>query len=918
MGNRVKLAVAYIRFYKKQAAVLFLGISMSVLLFTGIASLLHSNQYADYQNAREEFGDWAYRIKVSDDRDHGKELGNIGETSRNEKRQEDADRINQTGNQQEDVGGMNQTGKQQEDANKMNQTEKQQEYFASDGEGYQLTKEGYFASCAYPDEKRDILLCYGDGTYLEQTGRSLLEGRYPEQEGEIALDYYALHNLDVDSSLGSVLVLGKQSYILTGILSEGASAQNDSIMIFLAEGARQNLEMQSYCYLTFSDDSRAYEQFSAFLGENRIREAEWEMNDGLAPYIGAEPQESIVTVIRTAWHLQNGKLIYLLGTLENSRNLLSKTLLWILFLFSVFIIASILQVILEKRIRQYGIMEVLGMTGKDQWMSLWLELLLLFIPAYIVGSVAGNALAAAIYRGKFIVDQSVLFIGLIAFIFYLLLFALFAARNMQKYTQTEKMKSYSGRLRRNSISTRTHYLMGALSRRFLLEKKSNFIGIIFSLSLGGVLFLCTNYVAGNAKQNNIHSMLTDEKLYGDICASIDDDDLGKVIPQDVVTSLEESQLSGIEKIFPMSYSLGEISLDGGIFHWTDFYPEVATDSFSDYEQDPEIMEKYNGIATKQAEDSYRLKVNVYGYGKDQFQDLSDFILDGEIHPGKMLQENQVVLKTLMDGAGYYDGIDIQPGDHITLKVPKTEFIHTEADLLKFQSEENHYIQQDFEVAAVVSRCVGGNDAFIGSGTGVVSVIMPQQMMEEYFGISDYNRVNIKLDKTAQSEKMVQELRPFFQGLSSCVLHDYSGGIKRKNQVLMQKVYFFYGISVILFLISLLHAINSMKHLIWFRRYEFGVLRAMGITDAGFCSMLVRQGAFYGITSSIVMLVLTLLCQGVLAAIMQHVIRYIIVSTGISLVACIAMALWNTVVCILAMVCCGQELLREHVVDEIRG
>ncbi|MDE6568168.1 MAG: ABC transporter permease, partial [Lachnospiraceae bacterium] len=434
---------------------------------------------------------------------------------------------------------------------------------------------------------------------------------------------------------------------------------------------------------------------------------------------------------------------------------------------------------------------------------------------------------------------------------------------------------------------------------------------------GGVLFLCTNYVADNAKQNNIHTMLTDEGLYGDICVSIDDDDLGKVIPNHIVTSIEQNHLKGIQKIFPVSYTLGEMPLDNGIFRWTDFYPEVAEDPSSDYAQDPDIMEKYNGIATKQAKDSYRLKVNVYGYGNEQFHDLSDYILDGEIHPESMMQENKIVLKTLMDGGGYYDGIAIKPGDHITLKVPKSEFIHSEPDLLKFQAGEECYIEKDFVVAALVSRCVGENDALIGSGTDVVSVIMPQQMMEQHFSIRDYNQITIKMEEVDSSEKIVQEIRSYLKGLSSCVIHDYRGGIKKKNQILMQKVYFFYGISIILFLISLLHAVNSMKHLIWTRRYEFGVLRAMGITDAGFRSMLVRQGAMYGMISSIVMLIVTLLCQGVLAGIMQHVIRYIIVSRGISLVSCIGMALWNSVVCILAMVCCGQELLREYVVDEIR-
>ena len=87
---------------------------------------------------------------------------------------------------------------------------------------------------------------------------------------------------------------------------------------------------------------------------------------------------------------------------------------------------------------------------------------------------------------------------------------------MRKYTQTEKMKDSSYRKSCKIISLKKHRIMGTLSRRFILTKKTAFAGIIISLSLGGVLFVSSTYVADNAKQNNEHAMLTDESLYTDI------------------------------------------------------------------------------------------------------------------------------------------------------------------------------------------------------------------------------------------------------------------------------------------------------------------------------------------------------------------------------------------------------------------
>ena len=86
--------------------------------------------------------------------------------------------------------------------------------------------------------------------------------------------------------------------------------------------------------------------------------------------------------------------------------------------------------------------------------------------------------------------------------------------------------------------------------------------------------------------------------------------------------------------------------------------------------------------------------------------------------------------------------------------------------------------------------------------------------------------------------------------------------------------FFYGIAAVLLLISLLHIMNSMQYLVAERRYEFSILRAMGITDAGFLKMLMKEGLRYGIYSSIVMLAVYWIVQKVLYYFMVHVYLYL--------------------------------------------
>ena len=58
--------------------------------------------------------------------------------------------------------------------------------------------------------------------------------------------------------------------------------------------------------------------------------------------------------------------------------------------------------------------------------------------------------------------------------------------------------------------------------------------------------------------------------------------------------------------------------------------------------------------------------------------------------------------------------------------------------------------------------------------------------------------------------------------------------KTSNLSLIHILFFYYGISAVLMAISLLHIINSMQYLVLARKREFGILRAMGITDAEMC------------------------------------------------------------------------------------
>ena len=51
------------------------------------------------------------------------------------------------------------------------------------------------------------------------------------------------------------------------------------------------------------------------------------------------------------------------------------------------------------------------------------------------------------------------------------------------------------------------------------------------------------------------------------------------------------------------------------------------------------------------------------------QEMGDYLLEGSVDPDQMRRENSVIFKTIMDGQGTYEGIDLHAGETIRLKTP---------------------------------------------------------------------------------------------------------------------------------------------------------------------------------------------------------------------------------------------------------
>lgn len=867
MRKILRLTLSYMQFYKKQTLSMLAGILMSTILITGIGSLIYSGQRADLESARKNCGDWHYQIL---------DEKNCMEALRNGSLSND------------------------------------------NPEKYGLLKVKKTVNVPY-----QIAFCTADENYMAMMGRTLIAGNYPQNAGEIALDYQAINNLGVSDTIGTQVEICGSTYTLCGILSEGPADTDGVLKLFVSEDTVLDGEMP-LVYLKFNENRPVYGQMAAFAEKYRISLETVTRNSEVTAYVGGEPPESVIAAFKAAFSNPNAGLVYFLGSLNASFGLADKTIFAALALFGAFVIYSLFAITIAKRREQYAVLQVIGLEDSSVFAFLLTELLLIFAIAYPIGCLAGNGIASLLYSDignlfsvqsegtVFFVSKASLWHGAVFFTAFIFLLVLVTVRKMCSQSHVQLMKNdSSGKKRNRKIYAKTRgNLTKVLTKRFMFGKPGTFAGIIISLSLGGVIFLATAYTAESTKKNMNHTFKTDDQLASELLVYIDSENGSYSIPENTVEQIKK--IDGISQADEMSYLLGELPLENGIFKWTEYFPETANDPA--LTQEPRILDHYHGIITQQDTDSYRLKVNVYGYSDDMLNALNDYLIDGAIDPELLRKENSIILKTLTDGQGNTDAFDLCPGDSITLKVPKTMSL---PELLKFESDESDYMEKEFKIAAVVNRPIAKNDYLIGDdGMSQVDIIMSCQQMRENFQVNGYNNISINLNENADRSVIIQNIRSAVSGLNRCMIKDNTELLAQKNAQLEQKTRFFYGISAILFGISLLHIMNSMKHTVLSRRREFGIIRAMGITDHGFRVMLIREGVRYGICTSIFMMLLYGAVHQILRYVMNHVFLYIIVENNLMLPQCFLMAGLNILICIITVLISGNEILKEEIIKEI--
>lgn len=868
----LKLACKYMRYYKCQTFAIWMSILLTAALLSGISSLMYSSRMNDLKNNKMIYGDWHYCLKAS------QEL--FSAVAENEK-----------------------------------------------ADGYDLEQCGKVIVCDIITEPYLIYFVNADEAYMQMEHCELVEGRYPKKGNEMVADWYTLGYMGFSGHIGDSFLLNGKPYVLTGIVKSRWASGTEEMRIFVGG----EFEGQGFLYLRFAEDKKLYQQLDAFSQKYQISGDAVEVNDRVTAYLGGEKPDHIFDIVRFALTDKNGNFTYIVLKLQSEYNLAYHGMIFLLCIFSLFIIYSIFHISVSKRTAQYGMMQTLGISEKRIEGTLILELWLLFLTGYPIGCLLGNGVLKLFYgqlnavfsgnkAGQIFIQEEVgtimfrmswstIRIGFVFLLAALAIVGVLTVRSMRKYSICQGMNGDTSfiKKRRKIYCIRTYNLANIVVRKFMFSNRKKAIGILLSLSIGGCIFLCTTYLTENLKIHAEMALKSDDGLGSDYQISVKSEFLSDMIPTANVDEMRE--MTDLTQIYATKYILGELIIQEGELEWEEYFDEQNKDEY--------YLQRFGGICVSKEDGTYGIKYDVYGYETDMLQQLQDFVLEGEIVPEKLGKENKIIAVANQDGQGNYNFYGKHSGDVITLRVPKS-LNCSEADL-KFGSTAEHYIEKEFEIAAVVSRALAKEEGWLNvePWNNSQSFIMTNEQMYNLYGISDYSIVNVTANDGAETAVLSSQLLQTIKDVPKVILKDYTNAIATQKQYLWRQQLFFSGIAVILFMISLFHIVNSMNYTILSHRREYGMIRAMGITDIGFYKMIIRTGFLYGLLTDIfIFLFYNLVLRRAMDYYMAHVVQFLHFTAGVPTgIMAIVMGL-NLLLAIAAVLIPAKRIVKSSIIGEI--
>ncbi len=801
MRNDLSIVMKYIKSYKTRSLAIILSIVLGTALIVGVGTLSRSAQQANLERMKRYCGTQHVRFK-----DINKEQLEIVK-------------------QGKDIKDLRITS-----------------YYASTDVG----------------EKLPININHATENYLTSNSE-LLKGRLPKGNDEVVVEEWVLNSMGLEPKLNQEITFKlykkekPETFKVVGILSDRYQEKSVGVcemFLSLDEGNLNKFD----AYVEF------YENTDINKNINDIsKKAKFNKEDNI------RPNEEVIYAVMSN------------GVLDKE----SKNTSIVASLFAGFVMYSIYSISIYQRIREYGVLKALGSTNFKIFKLMIYELLelsLLGLPIGILIGMGGaqifNKLSGNIrfeVNGvvtPFVIPINIILLAIgctLSVIFIISILTYIKVRKVSPIDAMRKNLSNNKKIKKNNLIVNkiSKYISAtnSISMRNIFRDKCSLVIIMLSMSIGGLMIIKTNY--GNVEyQERIKNMDLERYDNGDFILnanSFTNENSG--ISNEQVKEIKK--IDGIKEVKTASILHTRMDIPKNKFNDLNYYKDKDENS-------KKVRAGHEFLENKE-KNAYTIKQQIKGYNDEMIKSLDDYVVSGKIDIEKMKNSNTVVLympHTYSSGeysnkitGGGKPVVDIKVGDTVKVKSPKGKMKDGDDKYnywIMKDGDNYDYEYYEFKVGAIVDYPFA--DDWMYSCDSGIDVITSNEYMEKITGTNTYNLVYANMKEGTNYEVINKKLGKIGSKTPGTTTKCMIKEKELKKQADKSSNISRYGIILIIFTISMFNIINNVSYNITSRTSEFGMLRAVGISNDDFRKMIIYEGLLYGILSSITVIILGILLQ----------------------------------------------------------
>lgn len=800
MKDNLKIVLRYIKSYKARSLAIVVSIILATSLVVGIGTLSRSAQQADVDRLKRELGtDHVYFKNIKKN-----QLKSIKSSK--------------------DIKNLGITS--------------------------------YYASTDV-NEKLPINILYANKNYLTSHSK-LIKGRFPKASNEVVVEKWILNSMGLKPEINQNLTFklyekeNPETFKVVGILEDRFIEKKMGKCEIFSNLSESKLN-DFTTYIEFNEGSDINTNIDNIIKNALLDEKSIGRNSML-----------IESTMKN-------------GTLDNS----SKYVAIAMSLFSGIVIYSIYVISIYQRVQEYGVLRAIGSTNFRIFKLMLYELFILALIAMPIGICTGMGGAQIFNRSAgniqfegninvtpFVIPDKIVLLSIACTILIILIISFFTYLKIRRISPIDAIRKTFGA---DKNITKVNYLISKLtlnmsvtksiSAKNIFRNKKGFMIIVLSMSIGGIIVIKDNYKYSFL---DVQNKSVQEQTYMNadfILSNVYLNETGNNTSFKDIKGFSDSQIDkiknidGIDKV--KTASILNTRIEVNKINRLDYYEAMNSTPY--YKLNPLfIKNKTTG--------KYTLKQKLKGYNDEMIKSLEKYLVSGNINLKKMKKENLAIVyvpeisktqkytKTFTPGEGT-PAVDIKVGDTIKVKYPKGGM---DTGLYESLKDNYEYLEYEFKVGAIISYTFADNGMY--SGDDGVDVITSSEYLKKLTGVDKYNLVYADLNENANKKKINNLLGKIGSEVPGTTTVDMMVEKENSDKMTSRTMIYSYGIVAIMFIISVLNIINNISYNLTSRTSEFGMLRAIGISEREFKNMILYEGILYGVLSSIITIVSGLIIQ----------------------------------------------------------